>query len=399
MPNAATLDFLRGKTSLPTELRTAELDRLPLALRERSFFMAAVDDAEILDRFRGEVEAVAAGDRSMSEAKVRLHDYLKARGYRPIPGQEGTIKDLRSLRRMTVALETNVEAARSYGQWARQQSALAAFPAVQYKRGRQARVPRDWPARWNAAREATAEAGATLATSEDDMICLVNHPLLTDPIFNRFGSPWTPYDFGSGMILTPVSRARTISLGLLPEKGDTSEEADFLRELMQPQSRSLNESLEARPAVVSPELRDALAERLQGLAKWADDVLIFTDPNGTRAMTESDLEETWSTPLPKVFHDIAPDGLLQRQAALDFADDPETFASKPDRNQWADLARAVGRISEQAKRRAIVRAIADGNETGWLADLAASPLWRAALTIEALAPRAVAILRAIKSLF
>lgn len=399
MPNTATLDFLRGKTSLPTDLRTAELDRLPLEIRERSFFMAAVEDAEILDRFRGEVEAVAAGDRSMSEAKVRLHDFLKARGYQPLPGQEGTIKDLRSLRRMTVALETNVEAARSYGQWARQQSALAAFPAVQYKRGRQARVPRDWPSRWNAAREATAAAGATLATSEDDMFCLANHPLLTDPIFNRFGSPWTPYDFGSGMMLKTVSRAKAIALGLIPQPGETSEEADFLRELMQPQSRSLNESLEARPAVASQELRDALGERLLGLAKWADDVLIFTDPNGTRATTESDLVDTWSTPLPTVFHDIAPDGLLQRQAVLDFADDPETFASQPDRNQWADLARAVGRIAEPEKRHAIVRTIADGNATGWLADLASSPLWRRALQVETPALRAVSVLRAIKALF
>ena len=355
--NQATLNFLLGKTSIPSDLRTAEWSRVPLEIRERSFFMSGVDDAEILDRFRAEVEAVAAGDRSMSEAKARLHDYLKERGYAPLPGQEGTIKDLRSIARMNVALETNVEAARSYGQWIRQQGALAAFPATRYKRGRAAKVPRDWPARWNSARAATTEAGSTEATSEDDMVALANHPLWTDPEFNRMGSPWPPFDFQSGMMTTPVSRAEAMRLGLLPEKGDQSEEADFLREINQPQDRSFNETLQTRPAIASQPIRDALAQRLQGFAEWQGDTLIFTDPNGTRPGTAEEVARWITSPLPIDSQIGKPFPLNQGKALAKWAEDHAGFSrdEQPDgsmnqadipwgSNQVEDLMRSVLRV-------------------------------------------------------
>jgi hypothetical protein len=44
--------------------------------------------------------------------------------------------------------------------------------------------------------------------------------LKTDPVWvalSRFGVPWPPFDFGSGMILRNVARAEALSLGLLKE--------------------------------------------------------------------------------------------------------------------------------------------------------------------------------------
>lgn len=351
LPHQATLDFLRGKTSAPSELRTAEWLAVPREIRERAFFMAAVEDAEILDKFRAGVEAIARGEKSESEVMAELHDDLKARGYQPAPGQEGTIKDLRSIARMRVALRTNVEAARSYGQWRRQQQALAAFPATRYQRGRQANVPRDWPARWNAARAATAEAGATEATGEHDMVALANHPLWTDPEFNELGSPWTPFAFGSGMMTMPVPRAEAVALGLIPGKAAEGEEADFLRGLLKPADRSFNETLATRPAVASQPLRDALADRLRGFAEWDGPVLRFTDPNGTRPGTAEEVARWITTPLPVDPATREPFPRMQARALVKWAEDHEAFAKdgrKPsipwDRDLVADLLRSVSRV-------------------------------------------------------
>src|SRR5690606_1496537 len=128
----------------------------------------------------------------------------------------------------------------------------------------------------------------------------------------------------------------------LPAKDDESEAADFLREIMQPQSRSFNETLAARPAVEAQPLRDALAERLQGFAEWDEEDparLIFTDPNGTRPGTPEQVARWIAAPLP--FDPATGDPFPQMQAeALDlFAADPTSFATAPHRDRWADFAR------------------------------------------------------------
>lgn len=388
---------------MPTALRTAELDLLPLEIRERSFFMAGVEEAEILDAFLGKVEAIVAGEKSESEAMAELHDYLKARGYQPLPGQEGTIKDLRSIDRMQVALRTNVEAARSYGQWARQQEALAAFPATRYTRAREAMVPRDWPARWRAAIAEEGAAGATDGASEADMVALANHPLWTNSNFNRFGSPWPPFDFMSGMMCVPVPRAEAEALGLLPAKGDESPEAIHLRDMLEPRDRSFNETLEARPAVASQALRDALADRLQGFAEWDEDTLRFTDPNGTRPGTIEAIADIVTRPLPIDPATGRPFPSLQAAAVDELLENPEAFL-RPDRrtrgrDRRADFARlAVRSLSGVPVSRALRRLTDADAVDGVVAALTRASDWRIALEASTRAARVAAVLRALRTI-
>lgn len=402
---ALPIDYLTGKVSIPSELRTAEWDRVPVWVRERSFFMAGVDDAETLDQFRREAEAIAAGKSTDSESRLRLRDFLQAKGYAPEPGQEGTIKDLLSPRRMNIALRTNVEMARGWAQWQAQNSpgAIAAYPARRYHRGKQVRVPRDWQARWQAALAATAPEGAT--DGEGELVALLNHPLWSDAEFNRFGTPYPPYDFNSGMMTSPVSRNRAKEIGILPDPADTSEAADFQREAMRPAHRAMNDGLESRPAVDSTIIRDALTDRLGGFAKWDEarpDVLIFTDPNGTRPGTPEDIAETIARELP--IDTVTGERFPQLQAtALDlFADDPETFARGADRDVWHDFARLTSRIfpEEKTRRGWLSRLVEESRDTAppsWI-DTAASLLtgtdiWRAATALTNKPARYSAMLR------
>lgn len=403
VPHQATLDWLHGKASVPSDLRTADWQRVPVELRERSFFLAGVSEAEILQQFRDEAQSVAAGQTSYSESRARLHDYLQAAGYRPEPGQEGTIKDLRTARRQTVALQTNVEAARAFGQWKRQQGALAAFPAVRYFRARQAMVPRDWPARWRAALAATTTAGAAPGHTEGDLVALANHPLWTHPGFNQLGSPWPPFAFGSGMMTSPVSRAEAADLGLL--RGD-------IAAMLQPQDRSFNETLQTHPAVTSQPLRAALADHLQGFAEWHGDTLLFTDPNGTRPGAADQVGRWITAPLPVDPGTGQPFPSHQRDALQALADDPGGFVNPRSRHrdQWQDLRRLIQRVAGPEQSRSLLRGLAQAGDDPdsllgeWLADtllpsLRRAPAWDAARgrTLDS-APAVEALLQAILSI-
>ena len=75
---------------------------------------------------------------------------------------------------------------------------------------------RDWKARWE---EAGAEVGWEGALKADPMrprfVALKTSPIWVE--LSRFGTPWAPFDFGSGMILRNISRDQAVSLGLLQE--------------------------------------------------------------------------------------------------------------------------------------------------------------------------------------
>ena len=131
MANLA-LNYLRRKLTVPSNFTSEDWLHLQPQMREYVFAMSEVADIEILNRFRSGIESIVLGEKSESETMAGLHDFLKAHKYQPQPGQEGTLNDLRTIDRMRLVLRTNVEDARSHGQWARQQFALSAFPAWRY---------------------------------------------------------------------------------------------------------------------------------------------------------------------------------------------------------------------------------------------------------------------------
>jgi len=327
MPSAT--DILKSKVLVPSELRSAQWDALPVWLKERSFFMSSVAHAEILDGVHDTVGGLASGHLSLQEARAALRANLAKNEYQPLPGQEGTIKDLRTGHRQNVALETNLLQVQNYARWTRQQAALRGFPAQRLVRQRISRVPRNWKVRWDNARAATMAEGCT---DSSEMVALVNHPIWI--ALSRFGTPYPPFDFNSGMGIEPVARRVAASLGILPAP-DASEP---FKELMQPQDRGLNATLEATPEVRSEDLRNALAERLHGLAEWDGDKLVFTDPNGTKPYDGRALSLVWDTELPAGIPQ------LQRDAVLEWLAKPEDFKNGGATDQWEDIVRGLSRI-------------------------------------------------------
>lgn len=260
-------EYFRGKRVLPTELRTREFARLPLWVKEQSFFMAGVMDAELAGAFQRASQAVLDGTMGEAEATRIIREGITKSGYKPEPGQEGTIKDLTTVHRQLINLRTNVALANGWVNDANRRKSANIQPALKLVRGRNANEPRLWMQKlWP---EAVAASGSK--ASPDRMAALIDDPVWL--YLSDFGVPYTPLKWGSGMNQVAVFKTQAREWGLLPPKGAPPE--------VKP-PESLNSTLEVAADQIPPEKRNETLEKLDGLAVFVKDKLVFTDPNGSR---------------------------------------------------------------------------------------------------------------------
>lgn len=256
IPFQEAIDSREVRQLLPTEFRTALLQEIPAQLRERAFFSAGVQQAEFLERANTAIDDLLSGTTDRATQRLGLRRLLDSLGYRATPGEEGTLTDLGSDRRLNLILDTNLEMAQGYGSWKQAQdpAVLDQWPAQELVRVIDSAVKRDWASRW-------AEAGGRFSGSR--MIALKNDPIWTR--LSRFGLPYPPFDFNSGMDLQDVDRDEAIAFGLIDR--DT--------ELL-PQDRDFNTDLQASPAVRSSSLVEALQDHFNGRATFVNGVLKLT---------------------------------------------------------------------------------------------------------------------------
>lgn len=322
-------EYFNSKETVPSEMRTAEWRMAGQWAKERAFYSAGVAEAEILDEFRLQAQAVVEGSTDESSARKNLQMFLDRLGYAPEAGQEGTIKDLRSVRRLTVMLRTNRQLAQGYAQKIRgfSPAAIRLFPAWELVRlGPDPIVPRDWQERWLKAGGGLTEDGRMIALKQDLIWAELGHLQLFP---DALGVDYPPFAWQSGIGWREVSYADAKALGLLD--GWKAPETQPLR--------SPNENLELAPKVASPALRKALAEKLKGLAEWDGDKLRFTDPNGTRELTHMEAAKVITAKLPNGFPNMQADA-----ARFWFADATKNIKLKRGKDVLDDFTRMVQRI-------------------------------------------------------
>ena len=194
---------------LPTGASSADLARLPAAVRRQALFSARLNTLGPLAQIGADIKGILDGNKSASEARRDIRQALAADGYQPPAGEEGGLLDHTSRRRLDLILQQNVRAARGYGKWAADMDPdrLDLWPAQELVRVFARRVPRGtWKQRW-------AEAGGKLHGGR--MIALKTSPVWTN--LSRFGQPYPPYDYGSGMGVVDISREEAERLGLVSE--------------------------------------------------------------------------------------------------------------------------------------------------------------------------------------
>ena len=202
-------DILLRKALVGSGLDSRQWNLVQAGFRNRAFFSSRVASVRILAALREGTEEYARGGTDLSKIRIQMRERLRALGYSPEPGKEGSIHDLYSQARLDVIVKTNVAQARGYMQYLEGTSpgAFAAFPAQEFRRIEHRHEPRkDWPQRW-------ARAGGRLYGGK--MIALKD-----DPVWERlsvFGNPFPPFDWGSGMGVLDVDRKTAIALGLVTD--------------------------------------------------------------------------------------------------------------------------------------------------------------------------------------
>ena len=251
IPFSEAIENREAKRLLPTDLDTEQLAELPPELREMANFAACVTKAEILQKLDDLVKRVGGGATpedfarraaahargetdgplitDFAGARAEWKTFLRTIGYKAKPGEEGTIKDLSTDRRSTITLRTNVEMTQGYGQYTAGQTpaTLALIPCQELIRVSRRRVPRNWVARWRAAGGKFYGKGRMIAAKDDPIWKKIS----------RFGLPYAPFDFNSGMGLRDVRRPEAVALGVIP--------ADYR---VEPQPRRLTSDLQASAA-------------------------------------------------------------------------------------------------------------------------------------------------------
>lgn len=259
IPFAEAIRLLLAKQLLPTSMNTEKLDGISATIRRQSMFSARVGNAAVLqemsDRIGRIVEQSAGGGEPgsyMDAGKFReeMRAFLDSIGYVP-PKPTGNqlvdeLTDLTSQRRLDLIVKTNVSMARGYGQHVQSYSpaGLDAFPCQELFRLGQRKEPRNWPAIWK-------EKGGTLYGGR--MIAEKGDAIWTD--ISRFGNPYPPFDFGSGMWVKDVPRAVAVRIGVISKSAKVKAKATPLKMKTQ-----VGESFSTD---IAAQLRASLAEALQ----------------------------------------------------------------------------------------------------------------------------------------
>jgi hypothetical protein len=233
---------------LPTDLSSSMLEEIEPEILLRARFSAKVRSADHLGVLDNLVREITGGKTDFATARLALQQHLAAAGYTPGPEHAGGLQDFSSPARTDLQLRMNVEQARNYGHWKQGQDAdiLDAFPAQEFLRVESREKERDdWHERW-------LRAGGPRTGAWPRMIALKNDPCWS--ALSRFGTPWPPFDFSSGMGVEDVSRREAEGLGLITRD-----------EIPKPQDMGFNEDLAATPATQSQVLRAALEATGVGL--------------------------------------------------------------------------------------------------------------------------------------
>lgn len=223
-PDAKAVSRFESRRATPSSMSSADWEKIAPAIREKCFFSARVNNAEVLGKMRELIgEAVDSAKRSPQKALLsrdkfisEMKEYLRGKGY-SMGGSKLT--DITSRRRLGLIYQMNVDEAREYGRYVRGQNSdlLNAYPAWEFVRVEERRVPRsNWRERWLAA-GGKIYGGRMVALKSDAV--WIN--------LSRFGRPYPPFDFGSGMGVEDVDRTEAINLGLLPDDEPADEVPDF----------------------------------------------------------------------------------------------------------------------------------------------------------------------------
>lgn len=247
VPFREAIEKIGKKTPIGSQLNSTEWSAVPVALRERAFFSSQVESVRFLQRGKDAVGDFIAGNReTLPNGQVALKTgsraqfvrdmsaFAVAEGMGPlVPDDEGTIKDIRSQRRLDLIFDVQTQQAQDYGYWKQgmDPDVLEEFPAQRFIRVKDVKDPRD--------RHAEFEGQVALKSDVD----------FWQRINEDFGVPWGPWGWGCGHDVEDVDRDAAERMGLI-KPGDR----------MPPVEKEFNDRLESSTAGLDDEMQEVLRE-------------------------------------------------------------------------------------------------------------------------------------------
>ena len=208
----AAESILRKKL-ISSGLSSAEWDVVQAGLRDRAMFSSRVQSVRFLsearDRLAELLSAARNSDGALTSRAQLVSDLMRTARAEGLATGKGGLTDPGSAKRAAVIVDTNAGLARGYASYAAgaSQGARLAYPAQELTRVEPRRNPRGeayWRARWQ-------EAGGKLYGGR--MVALKDDPVCSR--VSRFGVPYGPPDFGSGMGFEDVSYEDALALGVI----------------------------------------------------------------------------------------------------------------------------------------------------------------------------------------
>lgn len=200
------------KQLITSGLTTDEIDKVFTGLKQRAFFSARVESVKFLQLAQQQVADYLANatraDGALTSRASAISEIMAKAREEGISSGDGSLTDLGSSARAQVIVDTNADMARGYVSHVVQSTtgARLAFPAQELVRVEERQSKRDWLSRWlNAGGK--FYAGRMIALKEDQVWTKIS----------RFGTPYPPFDFGSGMGIEEVDYDTCIQLGVITD--------------------------------------------------------------------------------------------------------------------------------------------------------------------------------------
>ena len=239
LPLHDALARMRARTPMPTWLDTEGLAELEQDVLDKAMFSARNVYGDVLQEFKTGIEDLLnprtelradgtpfTAGMNPAELRTRVKEMYRRIGYSPLPEEAGTIQDHASDARINLVIYMNERDAANYAQFKRNQSPalLHSHPCMELVRFEDRKEKRAWLERWRGAGGkvfAGRPEGLPLAKesvqAEGRLIARKDDPIWS--AISRFGRPWAPFDFNSGVGVRPVRRLEAIRLGVI-QAGD-----------------------------------------------------------------------------------------------------------------------------------------------------------------------------------
>ncbi len=199
------------------EMRTVIIRTVLRVMLPLSGDAASNEAQEKANQIIGKIVTPAPGGTepalNSNTARLLLKDLLAQTNYKPMPGTEGTLRDLRSNERLNFVIGTSVGLVFGHMQWRQKQvqSILDVWPAQEFYRAYPRANERNWPEQWKAAGGQFFPGKSSYPAGR--MVALKNDAIWTT--ISAFGMPFCPFDLGSGMDVRDVSRNEALELGVM----------------------------------------------------------------------------------------------------------------------------------------------------------------------------------------